>query len=59
MQELWFLYSAGHLMLIDIFMKFRKHSLDGFQVIMQTRLRQDFVIDKVPRKTRGARWPGG
>ena len=31
-------------------MKFRKHSLNGFQAIVQTRLRQDFVIDKVPTK---------
>ena len=35
-------------MLIDICMKFRKDSLNGFQVIVQTRLRKDFVIDKVP-----------
>ena len=32
MQELWFLHYARHLMLIDIYMKFRKDSLNGFQV---------------------------
>ena len=31
-------------------MKFRKVSLNGFQVIVRTRLRQDFVIDKNPRE---------
>ena len=37
MQELWFLHSAHHLILIDINMKFREDSLNGFQVIEQTR----------------------
>ena len=36
MQELWFLHSAHHLMLNDIYMKFHKDSLNGFQ-IEQTR----------------------
>ena len=36
MQELWFLHSACHLMLIDIYMKFREDSLNGFQVIERT-----------------------
>ena len=27
MQELWFLYSACHLMLIDIYMQFREDNL--------------------------------
>ena len=36
MQELWFLHSACRLMLIDIYMKFREDSLNGFQVIEQT-----------------------
>ena len=31
MQKLWFLCSAHHLMLIDIYMKFREDSLKGFQ----------------------------
>ena len=52
MQELWFLHSARRLILIDIFMKFHKDSLNGFQVIVRTRLRQDFVVEKVPRETR-------
>ena len=33
MQELWFLGPARHLMLIDIHIKFREDSLNGFQVI--------------------------
>ena len=37
MQELWFLHSASHLMLIDIYMKFHEDSLNSFQVIEQTR----------------------
>ena len=37
MQELWFLHSAHHLMLIDIYMKFREDSLNGFQVIERTQ----------------------
>ena len=37
MQELSFLHSACHLMLIDIYMMFREDSLNGFQVIERTR----------------------
>ena len=37
MQELWFLQSARRRMLIDIYMKFREDSLNGFQVIERTR----------------------
>ena len=37
MQELWFLHSASHLMLIEIYMKFREDSLNGFQIIDWTR----------------------
>ena len=38
MQELWFLRYVHRLMLIDIYMKFHKDSLNaGFQVIEQTR----------------------
>ena len=37
MQELWFLYSASRLMLIDICMKFHEDSLNGFHVIELTR----------------------
>ena len=36
MQELWFLGSVHHLMLIDIYMKFPEDSLNGFQVIERT-----------------------
>ena len=37
MQGLWFLHSAHHLMLIDIYMKFHEDSLNVFQVIEGTR----------------------
>ena len=50
MQELWPLDSARRLMLIDTYMKFRKDSLNTLQVIVRTRLRQDFVIVKVRRE---------
>ena len=36
MQELWFLHSARHLTVIDIYMKFREDSLNGFYVIERT-----------------------
>ena len=36
-QELWFLCCVHHLMLIDIYMKFREESLNSFQVIEQTQ----------------------
>ena len=49
MQELWFLHSAYSLMLVDICMKFHDVSLYGLKVIVRTRLRQDFVRDKVQR----------
>ena len=32
MQELWFLHYAYRLMLIDIYMKFREDSLNGFKL---------------------------
>ena len=35
MQELWFLCSVSHLMLVDIHMKFSEDSLNGFKVIEQ------------------------
>ena len=41
MQELCFLCSAHHLMLIDIYMKFREDSLNSFQIIEET----DFVTE--------------
>ena len=37
MQELWLLHYACRLMLIDIYMKFPKDSLNGFQVIERTQ----------------------
>ena len=50
MQELWFLHSAYPLMLVDICMKFHDASLYGLKVIERTRLRQDFVRDKVQKE---------
>ena len=44
--ELPYLHSAGHLMLIDICIKFREYSFSGFQVRADTI----FVMHKVPRK---------
>ena len=41
MQEFWFLRFARRLMLIDIYMKFREDSLNGFQVNERTS-----VIDR-------------
>ena len=35
-QASWFLHSAPHLMLTDIYMKFREDSLNGFQVRVDT-----------------------
>ena len=49
MQELRFLCSACHLMLIDIYMKFREDSLNSFQVIEQTRF-CDSVQGKLLKK---------
>ena len=37
MQELWFLRTARHLMLIDIHLKFCEDNLNGFQVKELTR----------------------
>ena len=37
MRELWFLHSARHLMLIDIYMKFLEDILNTFQVTEQAR----------------------
>ena len=44
MQELPFLYSAHHLLLIDICMKYHEDSLRGFQVTERTQ----FVTDSQP-----------
>ena len=37
MQEVWFLRSARRLILINIYMKVREYSLNGFQVVERTR----------------------
>ena len=50
MQELPFLHSANHQMLVDICMKFHDASLYGLKVIERTRWRHDFVSDKVQRE---------
>ena len=46
MQELPFLHSARHLMLIDICMKFREDSLRGFQVTEWTQFVTDRQTDR-------------
>ena len=38
MQVLWFLHSAPHLMLTDIYMKFCDNSSNGFQVIVKIQV---------------------
>ena len=43
--ELWFLHSVGHLMLIDIYMKFLEDILNWFQVTERTQF-----CDKIPRE---------
>ena len=45
MQELCFSHSARNLILIDIYKKFRKDSLYGFQIIQQAQF-----CEKVPRE---------
>ena len=50
MQELRFLHSACHLILVDICMKIHEDSLKSFQIIEQTGLRPDLVMVKVPRE---------
>ena len=48
MQELQFLNSACHLILVNICMKIHKDSLKTFQVVERTRLRRNLVIVEVP-----------
>ena len=48
MQELRFLNSACHLILVDICMKIHENSLKAFQVVELTRLRHNLVMVKVP-----------
>ena len=48
MQELWFLHSACHLILVDICMKIHEDSLKTFQVVERTRLRRNLVMVEVP-----------
>ena len=44
MQELWFLCSAHHLMLIDIYIKFYEHILNCFQVTERTGFSGNLVF---------------
>ena len=54
MQELPFLHSARHLMLIDICMKFREDSFRDFQVTERTRFVTDRQTDgQTDRQTDG------
>ena len=48
MQELQFLNSASHLILVDICLKIHEDSLKTFQVVEQTRLRRNLVMVEVP-----------
>ena len=48
MQELRFLNSACHLILVDICMKIHEDSLKAFQVVERTRLTRNLVMVKVP-----------
>ena len=40
-QELWFLHSACHLLVLNICMKFYEYILNSFKVIVWTRLCQE------------------
>ena len=40
-QELWFLHSACHLLVLNIYMKFYEYILNSFKVIERTRLCQE------------------
>ena len=51
MQELRFLNSACHLILVDICMKIHENSLKAFQVVELTRLKNNLVMVKVPWET--------
>ena len=48
MQELQFLNSACHLILVDICMKIQEDNLKTFQVVERTRLRHNLVMVEVP-----------
>ena len=48
MQELQFLNSACHLILVDICIKIHEDSLKTFQVVERTRLRRNLVMVEVP-----------
>ena len=48
MQELWFLNSACHLILVDICIKIHEDSLKAFQVVERAQLRSNLVMVKVP-----------
>ena len=47
-QELQFLNSACHLILVGIFMKIHEDILKAFQVVERTRLRRNLVMVEVP-----------
>ena len=47
MQELQFLNSACHLILVDICIKIHEDSLTAFQVVERTRLRRNLVMVEV------------
>ena len=49
-QELQFLNSACHLILVDICMKIHEDSLKTFQVVERTQLRRNLVMVEVQRE---------
>ena len=49
MEELQFLNSACHLILVDICMKIHEDSLKTFQVVERTRLKRNLVMVEVPQ----------
>ena len=48
LQELQFMNSACHLILVDICMKIHEDSLTTFQVVERTRFRRNLVMVEVP-----------
>ena len=48
MQELQFLNSACHPILVDICVKIHEDSLKAFQIVERTRLRHNLVMVEVP-----------
>ena len=50
-QELWFLHSACHLLVLYICMKFYEYMLNSFKVIERKQLYQETATQKIQRDT--------